>query len=162
MPFSSAQMMLKLKALFKPTLFCIRTTSKLEAGSGDSEGSPEPRCPLCSGRNSDIVDSPSVEATQISRVMSSIAHFNKDGMAIDLSSDAIRKGNCLKGNESRIVADQLSSFIFIHSCKVFVSTENLCEIGIGPSSNIHYKACYSCRLILDRMKSTQSLTMHSD
>ena len=100
-------------------ILCVRTTSKLEVASGDSEGSPEPRCPLCSGRNSDIVDSPSVEATQISRVMSSIAHFNKDGMAIDLSTDAIRNGNCLKGNQSRIVADHLSSFIFIHST-VFV------------------------------------------
>lgn len=115
-----------------PTIF--RTTGKLHENviSKEEENtkSKENQCPLCFGRTIDMIDSPSVEATQISRLMSSIAHFNKTGGGIDLSTQSIQDDATLKGK--------------------------LAEISTDQQSVLHNKACYSCRLILDRMKPVPS------
>ena len=77
-----------------------RTTGKLQEHVMPKEETQNYiKCPLCVGKTSDVMDSPSVEATQISRLMSSIAHFNESGSGIDLSTQAIKDGVTLKGKQ---------------------------------------------------------------
>ena len=77
-----------------------RTTGKLqEHVIPKEETKSNNQCPLCVGKTTDVIDSPSVEATQISRLMSSIAHFNESGSGIDLSTQAIKDGVTLKGKQ---------------------------------------------------------------
>lgn len=106
-----------------PTIF--RTTGKLLSEAPDAS---QIQCPICEGKTSDMTDSPSVEATEISRLISSIGNFKQN--ELDLSTEAIASGQLLKGKR---VEESTSSS--------------------KDREELRGKLCYSCRLVFDRMKS---------
>jgi len=109
-----------------PTIF--RTTGKLMSAVNDHQDEGL-QCPVCDGKTRDMIDSPSVEATEVSRLISSIGKFKEGGL--DLSTEAIASGQILKG-------------------------EKLNEISSKDREELRGKLCYSCRLVLDRMQSVPS------
>ena len=71
-----------------PTIF--RTTGKLLQDQSDE------RCRICDGNKNDVKDSPSVEATEFSRYISSVGTFNKE----ELSSECLINGELPQGGTS--------------------------------------------------------------